>query len=632
MRLLPLVSLLVYTFGAITFAELAVYWVRSHWRTRIDAAAATSGALALVFPVWFVVNVASVLADLAHGSPYYLLATVLLFQSSLFAPLLMQSTYLEHRQLIPSKAAWRAALIASWAAAMASMATIVAVRFSPSTDLVIGLFVTLCALFIGAAIFNLLIVGRAGRGRITPDARKHHVADIVLWVLTATLIGIGLSGGPGTWMPDGSAIFQLLLRSTPIFFVLAGTYFERRITFFDLFVKRGALVLAGLTLLTLYFAIVAPVIERFPIRGAIVWLHAIAMLPLVGLMPWLQRHIGAWIDRHWLGRRFTATEATAHLFDGLQSAISEPELVAAAQTRLGEIFQAPVSITTEFVRHHENVTRTKRSPDDIAIEFKGEEVGRIRLGARRDGAVYLSQDLALVHSLSDIIGSMLENVRLQSRRREQLAVEQELRLHASRSELKALRAQINPHFLFNALNAIVALIPTKPERAEETLEQLAEVFRYTLTRSDKEWARLADEVDFVRAYLDVEKARFGDRLQSTIEVDSHVLDVKVPSMMLQTLVENAVKHGLSSVRGIGVLSIDARADGDRVRIVVRDNGAGPDANGRRQDVPSPAGEGYGLRNIRERLAGHFGDRASFSLTRDPATGTTVAAIDLPSRP
>src|SRR6185295_5860950 len=113
---------------------------------------------------------------------------------------------------------------------------------------------------------------------------------------------------------------------------------------------------------------------------------------------------------------------------------------------------------------------------------------------------------------------------------------------------------INPHFLFNALNAIVALIPTKPERAEETLEQLAEVFRYTLTRSDKEWTRLADEVEFVRAYLDVEKARFGERLQATIDVDPKVQDMTVPSMMLQTLVENAVKHGLSSVRGVGVLS------------------------------------------------------------------------------
>src|SRR6185503_14053830 len=116
-------------------------------------------------------------------------------------------------------------------------------------------------------------------------------------------------------------------------------------------------------------------------------------------------------------------------------------------------------------------------------------------------------------------------------------------------------------------------------------EQLAEVFRYTLTRSDKEWTRLADEVDFVRAYLDVEKARFGERLQATIDVDPKVRDMKVPSMMLQTLVENAVKHGLSSVRGVGVLSIEARADADRVHIIVRDNGADPESNGSRREAP-----------------------------------------------
>lgn len=628
MRLLPLVSLLVYTFGAIAFAELSLFWTRSHRKSAVDATGAATGILIVVSASWFILNLSSVLADLAHGGPYFLLYTLLLFLSTLFAPLLMQIGYFKHRDRLAHRVGWKATLAVVWTAAFASMSSLVAVNFKPTNTLVTVLFINLCALFLIAGAFNVLLVAGSRRATIDANARRHHFADIVLWTFAALLIAFGLFGGPDTWMPGASALFQLALRSTPLYFLFVGTYYDRRIAFYDIFVKRGALVLAALTLLMLYFAVIAPLVERVPLGPAIVWLHALALFPLVVITPWINRAIGAWIDRHWLGRRFSAAEATSHLFDGLQNAVTEDELIQHAETRLSEIFQAVITVTSDNRRRADR--RDAIVVREVPIEFQGETIGAIHLGKRRADAPYLSQDLSLIGSLGGVIGSMLENVRLQSRRREQLAVEQELRLHASRSELKALRAQINPHFLFNALNAIVALIPTKPERAEETLEQLAEVFRYTLTRSDKEWTRLADEVDFVRAYLDVEKARFGDRLQATIDVDPKVQDMTVPSMMLQTLVENAVKHGLSSVRGVGVLSIEAKADDERVRIVVRDNGADAESNGRKREAP--IGEGYGLRNIRERLGGHFGDRASFSLTRDRATSTTVAAIELPLKP
>ena len=154
---------------------------------------------------------------------------------------------------------------------------------------------------------------------------------------------------------------------------------------------------------------------------------------------------------------------------------------------------------------------------------------------------------------------MLENVRLQRKRQEQDQVAQELRLQTSRSELKALRAQINPHFLFNALNAIASLIHTDPARADAAVEQLAEVFRYTLRRSEQEWAPLDQELAFARAYLDVEQARFGRRLEFSIDAATGVARAQVPSMLLQTLVENAVKHGISRVRTPGRIDVTASA-------------------------------------------------------------------------
>jgi LytS/YehU family sensor histidine kinase len=231
----------------------------------------------------------------------------------------------------------------------------------------------------------------------------------------------------------------------------------------------------------------------------------------------------------------------------------------------------------------------------------------------------------MLRSLASVFGFMLETLRLQHKRQEQELVTRDLRLQASRSELKALRAQINPHFLFNALNAIASLIHTDPARADAAVEQLAEVFRYTLRRSDSEWAPLDQELALARAYLDVERARFGPRLSVIVESDYGTPAPLVPSMLLQTLIENAVKHGVSQTRGTGLVAVVVRAGGDHILIEVRDNGPGP-GNGAGL---AREGEGFGLRSVRERLAGHFGERASLTLTRDEASGTTVARITMP---
>src|SRR5262249_46906791 len=124
---------------------------------------------------------------------------------------------------------------------------------------------------------------------------------------------------------------------------------------------------------------------------------------------------------------------------------------------------------------------------------------------------FLSEDLALLASLAESLAFLLENLRLRDKRLEQEKRVEELELSANRLELKALRAQVNPHFLFNALNTIAGLIPRFPARAQQTIEQLAEVFRFTLRRMDREWVRLEEEMEAVRAYLDVEQARFGNR-------------------------------------------------------------------------------------------------------------------------
>ncbi|MGH9719321.1 MAG: sensor histidine kinase, partial [Bryobacteraceae bacterium] len=331
------------------------------------------------------------------------------------------------------------------------------------------------------------------------------------------------------------------------------------------------------------------------------------MLPVALAIPRLCGLIGAWLDRAWFGRRYAPLDAGRLFLTALQNASTETELREVGEGALAAIFRAPCRIELGL--------ETGAGETRVPIESRGAAVGFIVLGERLHSTPFFSEDRRLAASLAATFAFMLEHVRLHARK-------QALALEAGRAELKALRAQVNPHFLFNALNAIAGLIHRDPARAEETVEKLAGVFRYTLQRSDSEWVRLEDEFEFVRSYLDVEQARFGDRLNVRMEIAAGARAVKVPAMMVQTLVENAIKHGIAGVLGAGRIAIHAGCSGGLVSISVSDNGAGCESD--------RAGNGYGLHNVRERLAGYFGAAAKFTLTHDAVTGLTVALIQMPA--
>jgi LytS/YehU family sensor histidine kinase len=185
-----------------------------------------------------------------------------------------------------------------------------------------------------------------------------------------------------------------------------------------------------------------------------------------------------------------------------------------------------------------------------------------------------------------------------------------LRELAARSELKALKAQINPHFLFNALNSISALIESDPDAAERTLERLAGIFRGTLLASEKESVTLRKELELVDAYLDIERARFGERLRVTQSVSEAAAGVLVPPLILQPIVENAVGHGISPRVEGGHVSIEARVERGRLTVIVEDDGPGMGDG----DPEGAMSRGYGLRSVRDRLFTRFGPDASFSIS------------------
>lgn len=195
----------------------------------------------------------------------------------------------------------------------------------------------------------------------------------------------------------------------------------------------------------------------------------------------------------------------------------------------------------------------------------------------------------------------------------------EQRAAALQARFDALRSQINPHFLFNTLNAATSLIWTEPEKARWILVKLSSILRQLL-RGREDFVPLSREIAFIDDYLSLEVARFGsDRLALEKDLDPRSLDIQVPSMILQPLVENAVRHGLSPKVGGGVVRIEAATGGGRLRVTVRDNGLG---------FKESAREGIGLRNVRERLKAAYGANATLGIDSAGGVGTAVV-IDMP---
>lgn len=206
---------------------------------------------------------------------------------------------------------------------------------------------------------------------------------------------------------------------------------------------------------------------------------------------------------------------------------------------------------------------------------------------------------------------------------------------AAEAELKALRAQINPHFLFNALHTIVAYVREDPETARGLLVRLADLFRLGMNVSGQ-IIPFAQEYEYIKNYLAIEQARFRDRLRVVYDIDPQVLGVGIPALSVQPLVENAVRHGVSSKPGPGTIRIRARLDWvmTRLHILVEDDGPGMepsrlqeilDANGRSSNGHGPGG-GVALANINERLKRLYGPQFRLHIDSTPGRGTRVELV------
>lgn len=195
------------------------------------------------------------------------------------------------------------------------------------------------------------------------------------------------------------------------------------------------------------------------------------------------------------------------------------------------------------------------------------------------------------------------------------------------ARLDALQRQINPHFLFNTLNSIASLVRSKPELAREMTVKLANILRALLKDHDT-YVPLSAELSFTDDYLDIEVVRFGsDKLRVEKDIDPRTLDVMVPSILLQPLIENSIKHGLEPRIHGGTVTLRSRLQGDRVAIEVADDGVGIVAGS--EHALSRKGNGIGMKNVRERLEVLYGSKARFTVVSNPGRGTLVS-IEFPA--
>ena len=193
------------------------------------------------------------------------------------------------------------------------------------------------------------------------------------------------------------------------------------------------------------------------------------------------------------------------------------------------------------------------------------------------------------------------------------------------ARLKTLEAELHPHFLFNTLHAISTLLHSKPDAADRMISRLSDLLRLTFDRSGAAKVPLQEELEFLQKYLEIEQIRFQDRLTVQYDIDPLTLDAEVPRLILQPIVENAIKHGVSPRTGPGSVHIAARVDNDRLCLEVKDNGVGLTGKARMQ-----FDRGVGLANTRDRLECLYGDRSRLEFS-EVDTGLTVR-IAMPLRP
>jgi two-component system, LytTR family, sensor kinase len=476
-------------------------------------------------------------------------------------------------------------------------------------------------LWIGALVF---LPGRL-RGRLT-------------WISTAVLLtGITLAtihvaeehiANSPAWLHSVvgfSKQFSILL------IVTGGLFGFSRFRFSDIFAQQGLRILLG-ALLALGSSFLArgifwsPLSENVPSRGlavlafaVIVWIGIICYAKITTLSDWLvDRQIFRQADYQVALKSFRETIATES--DPIRIFHTGEELIRSAL----RIADAAICANDPEIALAGPICSESVREWKFPIQ-KGEEPAPFRLEILPgpDRHTLFNAEIDFLREVCLAIGRRLEATDREKENIERASREAQLVKQLVEAELRALRAQINPHFLFNSLNSVAALIAAEPQAAEEMIIRLAKIFRHVLTYHDRPFSSINEEISFLRTYLEIEKVRFGDRLQVNFDIQESVAHLSVPTLILQPLVENSIKHGLGPKVGENQLIIRARQQTDFLELTVEDNGVGANVEKR---LSQQSSTGLGLRNVEERLQTVYRGGARFSFESQPRIGSRAQIL------
>jgi signal transduction histidine kinase len=467
-----------------------------------------------------------------------------------------------------------------------------------------------------AVLIALLVLtrGQQGRGR-------------VLWVVAMAVFAVSalhLSSpdfGQDPWW------LQLAGHHASLPLALLILYQDFRFAFADIFLKRALsfIFLAGLIFAIFAFSVMPILAGSQASERSVAVL--IAMWALTALSyPFLRRGAESLVDKVVL-KRVDYTHLAATLTGAIDRCDSPNAILDETVRTLSPALSAQSIdwFESELQGYASWVQQDRRSAR-IAIPSMDRPYYMLCVRDLSGGRRLLSDDVAMLERVALLVARRIDVVRSMQERYLHEIQEQEMRKLAAEAELRALRAQVNPHFLFNALTTIGYLIQTAPERALGTLMRLSGLLRGVL-RSGEEFVTIGEELDLIEAYLDIERARFEDRLRVHIDVPWELRRIRIPALVIQPLVENAIKHGISECLSGGEVRISARLElNDRhsehpstVLISVVDTGVGVAET----TLAHRRGRGLGLSNVEQRLQ-RYGNTGTPLLIRSaPGSGTTV---------
>ncbi len=414
-------------------------------------------------------------------------------------------------------------------------------------------------------------------------------------------------------------------------------YQDYRFALADLFLKR---LLTLLVLIAIWMAqyvwiavpFVLPRIEADHTQPLGVGLLLMLGVATAMAYPALRRWVGRFVDRVVL-RRADYQKLLADIAKRIEDTDTADSVLSTACAALGpalsarEVSWREIDSGARTIGGRAHTSNERGHGASVTVPTADPPAYEIGIGHLTGGRRILSDDLALLDDVALAVARRLDTMRMTRERYARDLREREILQLATEAELRALRAQLNPHFLFNALTTIGHLIQEAPDRALDTLLRLTKLLRAVLKRSDGDFVTLAEELEIVRAYLAIESARFEERLNVTIDVPEEIRDCRIPPLLLQPLVENAIKHGIAPHRSGGRVVVAAqgeRDDADDGRLAflslsVIDTGMGVSQD----ELERRRGRGIGLSNIVRRLERYYGDAASIEVRSAPGVGTTV---------